>query len=80
MRISLEEYCQSHGKKELLQQWDTEKNLPLNPERVSHGSGKKVWWLCEKGHTWPAVIANRSNGQECPCCRKRRGRSAAKTG
>lgn len=29
---------------------------------------KKVWWLCEKGHEWTAVIHSRANGTKCPIC------------
>ena len=35
---------------ELLDQWDYQKN-DISPQQVSHGSGKKVWWKCSKGHS-----------------------------
>jgi len=35
---------------------------------VSAYSNKKVWWLCEKGHEWQAVINSRRNGVGCPFC------------
>lgn len=72
MRISLEEYCKNHGKRELLQQWDTEKNLPLDPGKVSYGSGKKVWWLCEQKHSWDATVSSRVKGSGCPFCAGRK--------
>ena len=56
----------------LLKEWNYEKNGDLKPEHVSKGSGKKVWWKCEKGHEWQAIIANRSRGQNCPVCWKNR--------
>lgn len=31
------------------------------------GSGKKVWWVCEKGHEWEAVVESRKN-HGCPKC------------
>lgn len=68
MRISLEEYCKNHGKQELLQQWDMEKNFPLNSGKVSFGSGKKVWWLCNQKHSWNAVVSSRTKGSGCPFC------------
>lgn len=68
MRISLEEYCKNHGKIGLLQQWDTEKSLPLTPETVSYESGKKAWWLCQQQHSWSAAISSRVKGSGCPFC------------
>ena len=31
-------------------------------------SNTKVWWICEKGHEWEALISTRSNGSQCPYC------------
>lgn len=53
---------------ELKSQWMEEKNLPLTIDSVSAGSNKKVWWKCEKGHEWEAVIKGRSHGNGCPYC------------
>ena len=55
----------------LLFQWDAEKNT-LNPDEVTSGSNKKVWWLCDKGHSWEASVKNRSAGRGCPYCSGRR--------
>ena len=30
----------------LIEQWHPEKNGDLDPATVTHGSHKKVWWLC----------------------------------
>ncbi len=49
-------------------QWHPTKNWPLRPEQVTCGSGRKVWWQCEDGHAWPAIIANRVRGSGCPYC------------
>ena len=60
---------------DLAAQWHPEKNGGLKPNEVMAGSGKKVWWRCEKGHEWQATIANRAKGTGCPyCC----GRTAAR--
>ncbi len=56
----------------LKKEWNYEKNGDLKPEQVSKGSKRKVWWKCEKGHEWQAIIANRSRGQNCPICWKER--------
>ena len=49
-------------------QWHHTRNGNLGPESVTAMSGRKVWWMCEKGHEWQAVIAARSCGSGCPVC------------
>ena len=49
------------------QEWSTA-NLPLLPWQVTAFSNTKVWWICEKGHEWEALISTRSNGSQCPYC------------
>lgn len=50
-------------------QWHPDKNGELIPSKVSAGSGKKAWWLCENGHEWEAVIGSRAKaGRACPFC------------
>jgi hypothetical protein len=39
-----------------------------DPTTSKAHSSKKVDWKCEFGHTWGAVIANRSQGRGCPVC------------
>ena len=53
---------------ELAAEWDREKNLPLTPEGITAGSGKKVWWKCSNGHSWSAVVSSRKQGRGCPIC------------
>lgn len=54
---------------ELVEQWHSDKNLPLTPVEVSPYSGKKVWWKCPSGHEWQAQILNRSYANSgCPYC------------
>jgi len=55
---------------ELANEWHPKMNEDLKPEEVRPFSGKKVWWKCEKGHEWQAVIANRSGGNKCPICQR----------
>ncbi len=53
---------------ELLEEWDYEKN-DVHPHELSHGSGKKVWWKCERGHSWLAPVYSRTNQNTgCPYC------------
>ena len=54
---------------ELIEEWDENKNLGLNPSEFTPHSGKKVWWQCRKGHNWQATIYNRTkNKSGCPAC------------
>ena len=52
----------------LAKEWHPTMNGKLSPYNVRAGSGKKVWWLCSKGHSYQAVIACRNNGGGCPYC------------
>ena len=65
---TLADYCLRTGAEELLEQWDATRNLPLTPAKLSHGSHRKVWWICEKGHEWQAQIKSRVAGCGCPVC------------
>ena len=39
-----------------------------DPTTLTAGSGKKVGWRCQKGHTWTAALTSRSGGYGCPIC------------
>lgn len=52
----------------LAKEWNLDKNGDLKPEDVTANSGKKVWWKCDKGHEWQAIIASRNSGNGCPYC------------
>ena len=51
-------------------QWHPSLNDSLTPQMVTAGSHKKVWWICEEGHVWKAVIYSRTGKQQrgCPVC------------
>ena len=53
-------------------QWDMDKNFDLTPQMVMAGNSRKVWWRCEKGHSWQATIASRASGCGCPVCANRK--------
>ena len=53
---------------ELAKEWNRIKNQNLNPTDVTAGSNKKVWWICEKGHEWQAMVCDRTRGNGCPYC------------
>jgi deoxycytidylate deaminase len=61
---------QTHNPK-LANEWDTDQN-ELSPSQVTTFSMKKVWWRCEKGHSWKATVASRSAGNKCPYCSGRK--------
>lgn len=65
---NLHSFCIEERNLHLLSEWDTEKNAGLTPENVPVGSHKKVWWRCEKEHSWKSEIRVRVNGARCPCC------------
>lgn len=53
---------------ELINEW-SQRNLPLTPDSVTHGSNKIVWWNGKCGHEWRASIKNRViGGSGCPYC------------
>ena len=53
---------------ELINEW-SQRNLPLTPDSVTHGSNKIVWWKGKCGHEWRASVKNRViGGSGCPYC------------
>lgn len=72
MNESLYDFCRRNGRSGLLDQWDTERNGADTPRTVSYGSQRKIWWRCEKGHTWQAPVYSRTGGAGCPYCAGRR--------
>lgn len=54
---------------EIAAEWDEEKNGELTPRDVKTGSNSKVWWLCDKGHSWRTAVAERIYHETgCPIC------------
>ena len=55
---------------ELVKQWHSTKNGDLTPGDVTKGSGKIVWWKCDKGddHEWKTSVVKRTYGRKCPVC------------
>lgn len=54
----------------IAKEWHPTKNGELTPYMIAPKSGKKVWWICEKGHEWQALVSDRTNGIGCPICSK----------
>lgn len=57
----------------IAKEWHPTKNGGLLPSQVMGGSGKKIWWLCDKGHEFEQAICKRTarNGI-CPICSRRK--------
>ena len=54
---------------QLVKEWHPTKNGELTPDDITHGSGKKVWWLCTKGHSYEAKPNHRTGMKSnCPYC------------
>ena len=56
----------------LVKEWNFERNAVLTPGDVTPGSGKKVWWICSRGHEWRMPIRERNKGRGCPYCSGRK--------
>lgn len=53
----------------LRDEWDYEKNVGVDPDKLTHASSKKVFWLCVRGHRWEASVPNRTiRNSGCPYC------------
>lgn len=56
---------------EIAAEWHQTKNGNLKPTDYSAGSTVKVWWKCDRGHEWQAIINNRTGKNSgCPICAK----------
>ena len=54
----------------LLEEWDFQKNVGIDPFRLFEHSNQKVWWLCKKGHSYQTSIHVRVSGCGCAQCQK----------
>ena len=57
---------------QLMQEWNLERNLDMDPSKIMLGSHMKVWWKCCNGHEWQAMTYNRAKGIGCPYCSGRK--------
>ena len=59
----------------LMAEWDWAKNnkIGLDPHRLTLGSNKKAWWICNTCHNeWQASIYHRGNNHGCPICARKK--------
>lgn len=56
---------------DLAAEWDSAANGLLTPRDVTFGAKRKVWWRCEKGHTWRVSVQSRTlDGDRLPGLRR----------
>lgn len=60
--------CLQALRPDLLVFWDFDANKTITPSDVTPGSNKKVWWKCERGHSWCATVTSVVQGRKCPIC------------
>jgi hypothetical protein len=55
---------------DIAKEWHPTKNGQLTPKAVTPGSDRKIWWICSKGHSWRAIIYDRTKKHHtgCPYC------------
>lgn len=58
---------------ELMKEWNYNKNININPNEITTGSHKKVWWKCNKcEYEWQTTIYHRAiRKSQCPACRNK---------
>ena len=59
---------------DLLPEWDYEKNVDVDPHKITPGTNKRVWWRCSAcGHCWQTSVGNRTGRKSgCPKCARHR--------
>jgi hypothetical protein len=67
-KLACDDNCLQTLNPKLAKKWHPIKNGKITPKDVTVGRNRKVWWICDKGHEWEAVVANRNRGAGCPYC------------
>lgn len=58
------------------EEWDFNKNINIDPAKITAKNKREVWWICRKGHSWKARIQNRTSlNTGCPKCKGSNGTS-----
>lgn len=58
--------------KELMKEYNYEKNIDIDLNSITLGSSKNIWWKCSKGHEFQTRISNRYyRTGKCPICSNR---------
>jgi len=64
---------------DLAAQLDPVRNPGLRLDRLTAGSGRRLWWRCPHGHPWQATVTSRVQGAGCPVCSGHRAGPLATT-
>lgn len=58
---------------EIAREWDYEKN-EVNPTEILPAANLKIWWKCEKGHSYQSWLSDRTGKHKtgCPYCKGKR--------
>ena len=59
---------------DVVKEWDYQKNKKIDPKTISYGSDEKVWWKCNKGHSYKYSIhkqVEKKTSPRCPICCER---------
>ena len=58
--------------KKIMNEYDYEKNKGIDLDTLTTGSGKKIWWICDKGHSYLMSVVNKAKRKNsCPICSNR---------
>lgn len=59
--------------KKLMKEYNYDKNKYVDLNSITLGSGKKIWWKCEKGHSYDMSPNQKSRyNAKCPICQNDR--------
>ena len=53
---------------DLVKEWHPTKNENLTPKDVTHGTRRKMWWICPNRHSYEATLNHRTSNNGCPYC------------
>lgn len=52
---------------QVAREWHPTRNGALTPQQITPGSNRRVWWQCDRGHEWQAVVFSRTDWRRCGC-------------
>ena len=63
-----EQWCRDHHRRDLVMEWNTEKNGPIPTNLSTFDKVKYNWKCCICGEEFVASVHDRLNGKECNTC------------
>lgn len=69
--VSFREWCKANNRLDFLESWDYDKNYPITPDKVSHGTHKRICFSCSQcGTEYERELHHfkASGGNGCPVC------------